>query len=94
GFQSKRSIPPLFGYLAVIAEFFGGLGVALGLLTRVAAFGIACTMAVAAYVHISSGDPFKNFELPLVLFGMAVALMFIGAGRMSLDKVFFGKKGK
>jgi putative oxidoreductase len=94
GFQASRGIPPLFGYLAVIAEFFGGLGVGVGLATRLAAFGIACTMAVATYVHVSSGDPFMKFELPLMLFGMAVAVMLTGAGSFSLDKAFFGKRGK
>src|SRR5579864_4384668 len=49
-------IPPPFAFLAIAAEFFGGLGLLLGLLTRVAAFGIAVNMLVAVFmVHAQFG---------------------------------------
>jgi putative oxidoreductase len=92
-FQERNGIPPLFGWLAIIAEFFGWLGLVLGLLTRVAAFGVACTMAVAAYFHISRGDEAARVELPTAFFAMALAIMLAGAGHYSLDKVFFGRRG-
>ena len=48
GFLEKGlHVPPVFAFLAIAAEFFGGLGLLLGLLTRVAAFGIAVNMLVA-----------------------------------------------
>ena len=49
-------IPAPFAFLAIAAEFFGGLGLILGFLTRIAALGIAANMAVAiATVHRAVG---------------------------------------
>src|ERR1700676_1430164 len=51
-FTGVMHIPALFAFLAIVAEFFGGLGLILGLLPRVAAFGIFSNMVVAvAMVH-------------------------------------------
>jgi putative oxidoreductase len=44
---TDSGIPTGFALLAIAAEFLGPLGLAVGLLTRVAAFGIACVMLVA-----------------------------------------------
>jgi uncharacterized membrane protein YphA (DoxX/SURF4 family) len=46
-FTDKLGIPAVFAVLAIAAEFLGALGLTVGLLTRVAAFGIACVMVVA-----------------------------------------------
>ncbi|HKE58194.1 MAG TPA: DoxX family protein [Pyrinomonadaceae bacterium] len=46
-FFTDSGIPAVFALLAIAAEFLGPLGLAVGLLTRVAAFGIACVMLVA-----------------------------------------------
>jgi len=78
-------------YLAVAGEFFGGIGLAVGLLTRLAAFGILCSMSVAiGYVHFGHGLMAKNggWEYPLTL--ALVSLFFIthGAGSVSLDHLF------
>ncbi len=49
-------IPAPFALLAMAAEFLGPIGVALGFLTRIAGFGIACVMLVAiATVHWPHG---------------------------------------
>src|SRR5277367_844878 len=51
-FTGMLHIPAVFAFLAIAAEFFGGLGLIFGLLTRVAAFGIFCNMiAAVAMVH-------------------------------------------
>ena len=51
-FTGMMHIPAVFAFLAIAAEFFGGLGLIVGLLTRVASFGIFCNMIVAvAMVH-------------------------------------------
>ena len=44
---TSTGIPATFASLAIAAEFLGPLGLAVGLLTRIAAFGIACVMVVA-----------------------------------------------
>src|SRR5260370_16381841 len=46
-FTGAMHIPALFAFLAIAAEFFGGLGLIFGLLTRVASFGIFINMVVA-----------------------------------------------
>jgi putative oxidoreductase len=61
----------------VIAEFLGPLGLAIGLLTRVAALGIAVVMLVAILGH--------KQRTHLLALGMAVALIVNGAGASSID---------
>src|SRR5579859_2953626 len=51
-FTGTLHIPEVFAFLAIASEFFGGIGLIAGFLTRIAAFGIATTMLVAiAMVH-------------------------------------------
>jgi putative oxidoreductase len=74
--------------LAGSAEFFGGLALLFGLLVRPAAALVAFTMAVAIFsVHIGHGLFMANngFEYALSLLAVAVALLFSGAGRASVD---------
>src|SRR6185295_3939729 len=55
-FTGMMHIPAPFAFLAIAAEFFGGLGLILGFLTRIAALGIAANMVVAiATVHRAFG---------------------------------------
>src|SRR5258708_32253550 len=55
-FTNAMHIPALFAFLAIVAEFFGGLGLILGFLTRIAALGILSNMLVAVYmVHWRNG---------------------------------------
>jgi putative oxidoreductase len=76
--------PELFAWLAAIAEFCGGVLLALGLFTRpVAMYVVAHFTVVVAVAH--SGDTFAQRE-KAILFGM-IALMYalVGPGRYSLD---------
>ncbi|PWV83232.1 MULTISPECIES: DoxX family protein [Halomonas] len=78
----------LMALLAGGAEFFGGLALMLGLLTRPAALVSAFTMLVAIFsVHISHGLFIANggYEFALALLAATVALTLQGAGRFSLD---------
>src|SRR6266852_6353376 len=47
GFTQGAHIPAVFAFLAIMAEFLGGLGLILGFLTRIAALGVLCNMVVA-----------------------------------------------
>src|SRR3989442_5234826 len=85
---TKSGFPPALAFLAVIAEFLGPLGLAIGLLTRAAALGIAVVMLVAIRVHRKHGF-FMNWfgtqegegvEYHLLALGAAVALIVNGAG--------------
>lgn len=89
--------PAVLQALAAVSEFFGGLGLMVGLLTPLAAFGIACTMAFATFKHVSRGDPFVahgggSFEPALGYLVTAVLLMLAGPGRYSLDSLVFRRR--
>jgi putative oxidoreductase len=78
---------------AAFSEFAGGILVGLGLLTRVAAFLIACVMVTAiAGVHWPGGFFAANrgYEYPLSLLAMAVALLIAGGGQASVDRALSG----
>src|SRR5258705_2053367 len=86
---TNSGFPPALAFLAVMAEFLGPLGLAIGLLTRVAALGIAVVMLVAMLtVHKQHGF-FMNWfgakqgegvEYHLLALGLALALIVNGAG--------------
>lgn len=91
--------PGFLQALAALSEFGGGLAWVLGLLTPLASVGIAATMAVAVHLHaIMRGDPFvavgggASYELAAVFFCVAVVLLTLGPGRLSLDRVLFGRR--
>ncbi len=95
-FTDTMGIPALFAFLAIAAEFFGSLGLITGLLSRVAAFGIASVMVVAIFtVHLSNGffmnwagnQPGEGYEYHLLAIALAIAIMIKGAGRWSVDQV-------
>lgn len=83
GVPMAQVMGPFVGLL----EFFGGLAVIAGLLTRLVSFGLACTMVVAMLlVHLKAGFFAPNgIEFPLSLFGSTVLLAVAGAGAYSLD---------
>src|SRR5215471_19802717 len=55
-FTQMMHIPAPFAFLAICAEFFGGMGLIVGLLGRVAAAGIIVNMLVAIFtVHLPNG---------------------------------------
>src|SRR6204780_4402299 len=94
-FTSAMHIPAPLAFLAIAAEFFGGLGLILGLLTRIAAFGIAVNMLVAiATVHSAFGffmnwngnQKGEGFEYHLLVLAVTAFLMIRGAGAFSIDR--------
>jgi putative oxidoreductase len=96
GFFEHNGIPAVFAFLAIAAEFFGGIGLLLGLLSRVAAFGITCNMLVAiATVHARNGlfmnwagtQKGEGFEFHLLALALTFLIMVRGAGAFSLDRL-------
>jgi putative oxidoreductase len=96
GFFEHNGVPAVFAFLAIAAEFFGGIGLLLGLLSRVAAFGITCNMLVAiATVHFRNGlfmnwtgmQKGEGFEYHLLVLAITTLIMVRGAGAFSLDRL-------
>jgi putative oxidoreductase len=86
----------LMALMAGSAEFFGGLALALGLLTRPAALVVAFTMLVAIFsVHIQNGLFMANngYEYALTLFVVSLSLAIQGGGRFALDNVLLERLG-
>ena len=79
--------PELFAWAAALAEFTGGIGLALGLFTRISSFFIAFTMLVAI-VGVHLRDPFGKQELAFLYLFIAVAFLLKGAGDWSIDAFF------
>jgi putative oxidoreductase len=87
----------LMALLAGSAEFFGGLALVLGLLTRPAAVVTAVTMLVAIFsVHFSHGLFLSNngYEYALSLFAVTAALAIQGGGRLALDNLLAQRCGR
>lgn len=79
-----------WAWILAIAEFFGGLALGLGFLTRIASALIVINMLVAiALVHGKKGFFFTagGFEYNLALIAMAVSLMISGPGRLAVDRL-------
>lgn len=102
-FTQKMGIPGYLTALVFAAEFLGPIGLFFGFLTRVAAFGIFCVMATAAWmVHFKVGF-FMNwagsmpagkegFEFHLLAIALCIAVMARGGGALSIDGAIAGKR--
>jgi putative oxidoreductase len=92
GFFNQQGIPTILAYAAIFAEFFGGLMLILGFLTRLGAFGVSVNMIVAILkIHLANGffAP-KGIEFPLILLVTGLTVFLYGPGRFSLDSLLFG----
>ena len=94
-FTHQMGIPAPFAFLAICAEFFGGLGLIVGALGRIAAFGIMCNMIVAVMmVHIHNGlfmnwfgnQKGEGYEYHLLAIAAALAIIIEGSGALSIDR--------
>jgi putative oxidoreductase len=94
-FTGPMHIPAPFAVLAIGAEFFGGLGLILGFLTRIAAFGIAANMVVAIgmvhgpfgfFMNWTGTQKGEGFEYHLLVLAITAFLMIRGPGAFSVDR--------
>jgi len=84
-------VATFFAWTAASSEFFGGILMAVGLLTRPAAFFILITMSVAAGLW-HAADPFGVKETALLFGFIAFAFLLIGSGKYGIDSVFRRRK--
>jgi putative oxidoreductase len=91
---TQMGVPNVLAFLAIAAEFFGGIGLIVGFLGRVAALGIIINMIVAvAAVHLPHGffmnwagtQQGEGFEYHLLVIAIGLAVFIKGSGAMSLD---------
>jgi putative oxidoreductase len=99
-FTGTMHIPALFAFLAIMAEFAGSLALIAGVLSRVAAFGIASVMTVAILTAHAANGFFMNwygnqkgegFEYHLLAIALALIVVIYGAGKASVDAVIAGR---
>jgi putative oxidoreductase len=94
-FTGVMHIPAAFAFLAIAAEFFGGIGLILGFLTRIAAFGVGVNMLVAIlkihhafgfFMNWTGAQKGEGFEFHLLVLAIVAYLMIRGAGAFSIDR--------
>lgn len=94
-FTQTMGLPWILALLVILAEFLGAIGLAVGLLTRVAAFGVLSVMLGAIFmVHAQNGffmnwygaQKGEGFEYHLLVIGIALFLMLRGGGALSADR--------
>ncbi len=94
-FTQQLGIPAPFAFLAIMAEFLGGLGLIVGFLGRIAAFGIMCNMLVAVYMihrHVgffmnwSGSQKGEGYEYHLLALVIGLVILIKGSGAFSIDE--------
>ena len=95
GFMTQQGIPAPLAFLVIIGESLGAVALALGLFTRLSAFGIAAIMAGAvALVHAKVGffmnwmgtQAGEGFEYHLLALALAIPLVIRGGGLGAIDR--------
>lgn len=79
-------LPVFWGFMAAVAETFGGFLLIVGLFYRPACMLLVFTMLIAALVHLGKGDGLKGASHAIELGIVFLSLIFIGPGKYSVDK--------
>lgn len=94
-FTQSMHIPTVLAFLAIMAEFAGGIGLIVGFLGRIAALGIICNMVVAvSMVHGQYGlfmnwlgnQQGEGYEYHLLAIAVALIILVKGCGALSIDR--------
>jgi putative oxidoreductase len=82
--------PGVTGPFIGLLEFFGGIALAIGFLTRLVTVGFVFDMLVAILLVKLKGG-FSGYELEFLLLGSSLALFLTGAGSFSIDALLAGR---
>src|SRR6185437_2779102 len=94
-FTQMMHIPAAFAFLAIMAEFLGGIGLIVGFLSRIAVLGIAANMLVAiSLVHSHNGffmnwagtQKGEGYEYHLLTLALCLIFLVKGSGALSIDR--------
>jgi putative oxidoreductase len=83
---TSLGFPAEMAYLTMLTEFFGGLMLAVGLLTRPVALAMVINFAVAGFMA-HAADPYLRKELTFMFLAVAAMFLCVGAGRFSVDRM-------
>ena len=84
-------MPGIMGPLVGLLEFFGGIALIVGLLTRLFELGFAIDMLVAILL-VQFKNGFSHYELEFLLCVSSVALLLMGGGEFSVDALLGRRK--
>ena len=96
GFFTQQGLPSIIAFLIIIGESFGALGLIVGFLSRLAAFGISLIMLGAIFmVHLPNGffmnwfgtKQGEGFEFHMLAIGLGLVVLIGGGGKWSIDKL-------
>ncbi len=96
GFFTQQGLPSIIAFLIIIGESFGALGLIVGFLSRLAAFGISLIMLGAIFmVHLPNGlfmnwfgtKQGEGFEFHILAIGLGLVVLIGGGGKWSIDKL-------
>lgn len=93
GFSKGIGVPPAIGLLVILAELLGGIGLILGLFTKLAALFLMIVMAGSMFFHIIKWQsPYwateKGWEYDLIWFTIAFVVLSTGGGALSVFPYF------
>ena len=100
GWFASIGVPSILGILAILADL-GALALIAGFATRLTAFGIGVNMIVAALlVHLPNGffmnwsgkQAGEGYEFHILAAAMAIALVILGGGRWSVDRLLLSSR--
>lgn len=89
--QMGAPLPGVTGPLIGILEFFGGIALLFGFLTRLVAVGYICDM-LGAILIVLIKNGFSHYELEFLLLMSSLALVLTGAGGLSVDAMIVRRR--
>jgi putative oxidoreductase len=101
GFLTQEGLPPIIAFLVIIAESFGAVGLIIGFLSRLGAFGIGLNMLGAIFmVHLPNGffmnwfgtKQGEGFEYHILAIGLCLVVLIGGGGKWSVDGLLVEEK--